>query len=83
MNKKWNEVEYKAYRNVCAKILNDWEGSDGTYNFDMWHSTGDETQNGIRINPEIYWSNYSRAEARWSIPFASNIGRLLPLTIAI
>ena len=49
----------------------------------MWHSTGDETQNGIRINPEMYWSNYSRAEARWSVPLASNIGRLLPLTIAI
>ena len=49
----------------------------------MWHSTGDETQNGIRVNPEMYWSNYARNEARWTKPFASNIGELLPLTIAM
>lgn len=38
----------RAYRNVCEKIMKDWEvNPDGTLNFDMWHSTGDETQNGI------------------------------------
>lgn len=70
----WNETEMKAYRNVCSKIM-EWESNeDGSLNFDMWHSTGDETQNGIRVNPEMYWSNYARGEARWSVPFASNIG---------
>ena len=37
----WNEVEYKAYRNVCEKIMKDWENVDGELNFDMWHSTGE------------------------------------------
>ena len=65
----------RAYRNVCEKIMKDWEANpDGTLNFDMWHSTGDETQNGIRVNPEMYWSNFARGEARFTVPFASNIG---------
>ena len=32
----------RAYRNVCEKIMKDWEvNPDGTLNFDMWHSTGE------------------------------------------
>lgn len=46
----------RAYRNVCEKIMKDWEANpDGTLNFDMWHSTGDETQNGRIYAP--YYSN--------------------------
>ena len=68
----------RAYRNVCEKIMKDWEvNPDGTLNFDMWHSTGDETQNGIRLNPEMYWSNFARGEARFTVPFASNIGKFI------
>ena len=38
----WNEAEMRAYRNVCEKIMKDWEANpDGTLNFDMWHSTGE------------------------------------------
>ena len=38
----WNEAEMRAYRNVCEKIMKDWEvNPDGTLNFDMWHSTGE------------------------------------------
>ena len=58
--------------------MKDWEvNPDGTLNFDMWHSTGDETQNGIRVNPEMYWSNFARGEARFTVPFASNIGKFI------
>ena len=36
--------------------MKDWEANpDGTLNFDMWHSTGDETQNGRIYAP--YYSN--------------------------
>lgn len=71
----WNETEYKAYYNVCSKILQDWEVKvDGSPNFDYWHSTGDEVQNGNRQNPEMYGSNNARGEAKWEIPFGVNIG---------
>lgn len=28
----------------------------------------------IRVNPEMYWCNFARGEARFTVPFASNIG---------
>jgi hypothetical protein len=80
----WNETELRAYDNVCKKILTEWEvDGDGKPNFELWWSTGDEVQNGNRQNPEMYGTNMARGEARWSIPFMENIGRLLPLTIVM
>ena len=76
--------ENYAYYNVCKKILTEWEvDAEGNPNFDYWHSTGDETQNSIRQNPELYGTNISRHDARWTIPFMVNIGKLLPLIIAM
>ena len=31
----------------------------------------------IRVNPEMYWSNFARGEARFTVPFASNIGKFI------
>lgn len=71
----WNETELRAYDNVCGKILTEWEvKEDGTPNFDYWHSTGDELQNGNRQNPEMFGTNKARREAKWQIPFMVNIG---------
>ena len=71
----WNITENYAYYNVCKKILTEWEVTpEGEPNFDYWHSTGDETQNSIRQNPELYGTNIARHDARWTIPFMVNIG---------
>ena len=38
----WNEVELRAYDNVCKKILTDWEvDKNGKPNFQLWWSTGE------------------------------------------
>lgn len=71
----WTVGESDTYRNICYKILDDWEAKpDGTPNFDFWFSGGDEVQNGNRVNPEFYTINKARREARWEVPFLTTIG---------